>query len=198
MKMFLIKLCKIHILYSCYESREQLACDNFGSVPASAYWVGWQWQPSLLFRTENLQNAAKGRKVFSFVSFSGKLFLVDAGRESSFLPWWHISYKQGFGSVFIFYGSGSGSRGSGWRPIRIRIRIRIQSGSRALMTKNWKKKNSWKKNFNFFWSKTAIYLSLGPGLWIRIHFLRIRIRIQTLMLETNPDPDPIRIQAFPL
>ncbi len=47
------------------------------------------------------------------------------------------SINQGFGSVFIFYGSGSGSRGSGWRPIRIRIRIRIQSGSRALMTKNF-------------------------------------------------------------
>jgi hypothetical protein len=47
-------------------------------------------------------------------------------------------FVQGFGSVFIVYGSGSGSRGSGWRPIRIRIRIRIriQSGSRALMTKN--------------------------------------------------------------
>ncbi len=44
---------------------------------------------------------------------------------------------QGCGSVFIFYGSGSGSSGSGWRPIR--IRIWIQSGSRALMTKNWKK-----------------------------------------------------------
>jgi hypothetical protein len=47
-----------------------------------------------------------------------------------------LYYMQGFGSVFIFYGSGSGSRGSGWRPIRIRIRIRIRSGSRALMTKN--------------------------------------------------------------
>ncbi len=47
-------------------------------------------------------------------------------------------FTQGFGSVFIFYGSGSGSSGSGWRPIRIRIRIqiRIQSGSRGLMTKN--------------------------------------------------------------
>ncbi len=54
--------------------------------------------------------------------------------------------KQGFGSVFIFYGSGSGSRGSGWRPIRIRIRIRIQSGSRALMTKSWKKITADKKN----------------------------------------------------
>ncbi len=47
----------------------------------------------------------------------------------------YLAFEQGFGSVFIFYGSGSGSRWSGWRPIR----IRIQSGSRALMTKNWKK-----------------------------------------------------------
>ena len=48
---------------------------------------------------------------------------------------------QGCGSVFIFYGSGSGSSGSGWRPIR----IRIQSGSRALMPKNWKKITAEKK-----------------------------------------------------
>ncbi len=39
------------------------------------------------------------------------------------------------------------------------IRIRIQSGSRALLTKNWKQKFSWKKNI-FFGSKTTIYLSL--------------------------------------
>jgi hypothetical protein len=36
----------------------------------------------------------------------------------------------------------------------------IQSGSRALMTKNWKKIRAEKK-FNFFLSKTASYLSLG-------------------------------------
>ncbi len=53
--------------------------------------------------------------------------------------------------------SGSGSRGRGWRSIR----IRIQSGSRALMTKNWKKITAEKINKKFFWSKTAIYLSLG-------------------------------------
>jgi len=52
-----------------------------------------------------------------------------------------VGREQGCGSVFIFYGSGSGSSGSVWRPIRIRIqiRLRIQYGSRALMTKNWKK-----------------------------------------------------------
>ncbi len=54
--------------------------------------------------------------------------------------------NQGFGSVFIFSGSGSGSRGWGWRPIR----IRIQSGSRALMTKNWKKMTAEKKIKFFF------------------------------------------------
>ncbi len=68
----------------------------------------------------------------------------------------HNTVSQCFGSVFIF--SGSGSRGWGWTPIR--IRIRIQSGSRALMTKNWKKKKlQLKKKLNFFLSKTAIYLS---------------------------------------
>ncbi len=66
-----------------------------------------------------------------------------------------ISQRQGCGSVFIF--SGSGSRVWCWRPIR--IRIRIQYGSRALMTKNWKKITA--EIFFFFWSKTAIYLSLG-------------------------------------
>ncbi len=40
------------------------------------------------------------------------------------------------------------------------FRIRIQYGSRALMTKNWKKITPEKK-VNFFLSKTAIYLSLG-------------------------------------
>ena len=72
---------------------------------------------------------------------------------------------QGCGSVFIFYGSGSGSgsRAWCWRPIRIRIQIRIQIqyGSRALMTKNWKKNYSWKFFKIFFWSKTSIYQSLG-------------------------------------
>ena len=38
--------------------------------------------------------------------------------------------------------------------------IRIQSGSRALMIKNWKKITTEKK-IKFFWSKTAIYLSLS-------------------------------------
>ncbi len=62
--------------------------------------------------------------------------------------------KQCFGSVFIFSGSGSGSRGWGWRPIRIRIRIRIriQSGSKTLMSKNWKKIKAEKK-INFFFDQ---------------------------------------------
>ncbi len=49
--------------------------------------------------------------------------------------------RQGCGSAFI------SSRSSilGWKPIR----IRIQSGSRALMTKIWKKLQL-KKKFNFF------------------------------------------------
>ncbi len=61
----------------------------------------------------------------------------------------HISWlcNQGCGSVFIFYGSGSG--------------VRIQYGSRALMTKNWKKITTENFFLFFFWSKTAVYLSLG-------------------------------------
>jgi hypothetical protein len=52
------------------------------------------------------------------------------------------------------------SPSSGFR-IRIHfLRIRIQSGSRALMTKNWKKITAEKK-IQFFLSKSAIYLSLG-------------------------------------
>ncbi len=62
---------------------------------------------------------------------------------------------QGCGSAFI----SSGSSILGWIPIRIRIRIRIQSGSRALMNKNWRKK--FQLNNFFFWSRTSIYLSLG-------------------------------------
>ncbi len=61
---------------------------------------------------------------------------------------------QGFGSVFIWYGSGSGSSILGWIPIW------IQSGSRVLMTENWEKNYSW-KIIQIFGSKTTIYLSLG-------------------------------------
>ncbi len=69
---------------------------------------------------------------------------------------WFISYGQGCGSVLI--SSGSGSSILWWTPIR--IWIRIQSGSRALMTKNWKKITAEKK-IKFFFYQTAIYLSLG-------------------------------------
>ncbi len=55
---------------------------------------------------------------------------------------------QGCGSAFI--SSGSGSSIFGWIPFR------IQYGSRALMTKNWKKLQVKKKIFG---SKTTIYLS---------------------------------------
>ncbi len=65
-------------------------------------------------------------------------------------------FSQGCGSASI--SSGSGSSIVGWTPIR----IRIQSGSKALMTKNWKKKKLQQKKIKFFfWSKTAIYLSIG-------------------------------------
>jgi hypothetical protein len=69
------------------------------------------------------------------------------------------SSNQGCGSVFIFYGSGSGSRAWCWRPIR--IRIRIQYGSRALMTKNWKKITA--ENFFLFFFDQNCNLPI-PGL----------------------------------
>ncbi len=54
--------------------------------------------------------------------------------EPDFLFWIFSKPKiQGCGSAFI--SSGSGSSILGWIPIQ----IRIQSGSRAFMTKNWKK-----------------------------------------------------------
>ncbi len=66
------------------------------------------------------------------------------------------TWRQGCGSAFISSGSGSGSSILGWIPIR----IRIQSGSRALMSKNWQKITA-EKNYIFLGSKTTIYLSLG-------------------------------------
>jgi len=122
---------------------------------------------------------------------------------------------QGCGSVFIF--SGSGYRVWGWIPIR----IRIQSGSRALMSKNWKK-NTAEEFFLlfFFWSKTAIYLSLGlhkvcPSYrrslqlskeaiqhfktWTLTNFFLL-LWVIFALLDPDPDPqsrlnpDPIRIR----
>ncbi len=129
-----------------------------------------------------------------------------------------FDFFQGCGSVFIF--SGSGSSSLGWTPIR----IRIQSGSRALMTKNWKKITA-ECFFYFFYDQTAIYLSLGlhkdvqvieeafssqkrPSntskhelLQIFVYFCGsflpswIRIRIQI----PNPDPDPqTRLNTDPI
>ncbi len=116
---------------------------------------------------------------------------------------------QGCGSVFIFYGSGSGSgsRAWCWRPIRIRIQIRIQYGSRALITKNWKKNYSWNFFYIFLWSKTAIYLSLSlhkvcPSYRRSLHFSKEAIQHFKTWTFTNyclllwvifslldPDPD---------
>ncbi len=59
--------------------------------------------------------------------------------------------SQGCGSALISVGSGSSILG--WIPIR------IQSGSRALMTKNWTKLQLKKKIL--VGSKATIYLSLG-------------------------------------
>ncbi len=101
-------------------------------------------------------------KFFCLLLFEGKFTSFSKIKSSYF----YISIKvKGLKEVtkpvfrIRIHFSGSGSRGWGWRPIR--IRIRIQSGSRALMTKNWKKITAGKKNLIFFLSKTAIYLSLG-------------------------------------
>ncbi len=64
-----------------------------------------------------------------------------------------VNANQGFGSVFIWSWSGSGSSVWGWKPTR---RIRIQGFNDQKLKKNY----SWKKIKIFFWSKTAIYLSL--------------------------------------
>ncbi len=78
-----------------------------------------------------------------------------------------VIITQGAEPVIVVTGA---DRQAGLR-IRIHfIRIRIQhfrlnsnpgSGSRALLTKNWKKITPEKKINFFFKSKTAIYLSLG-------------------------------------
>ncbi len=84
------------------------------------------------------------------------LFLLTVQRGNRTIK---LNLIQGFGSVFIFYGSGSGSRGRGWRSIW----IRIQSGSRALMTKNLKQITAEKK-LNFFLIKNC-NLPIPRPLW---------------------------------
>ncbi len=104
---------------------------------------------------------------------------------------WLISYNffQGFGSVFIWYGSGSSILG--W----ILIRIRIQSGSRVLMTKT--EKNLQLKKITFFFQKlqfTYPYASIkdvqvNPALQnknVTIFFLLLWVIFALL----DPDPDP--------
>jgi hypothetical protein len=140
---------------------------------------------------------------FAFIRWCDLIFLSPLIKQDTVHP-----PPQGFGSVFIFYGSGSS--GSGWRPIR--IRIRIQSGSRALMTKNWQKITAEKK---FFISKTAIYLSLGlhkvcPGYRRSLQLTKEAIQhfktwiFSTFvghfcLLDPDPDPDPIvRLNTDPI
>ncbi len=112
------------------------------------------------------------------------------------------SKLQGCGSVFIFSGSGSGSRVWCWRPIRIRIRIQ------GFNDQKFEKNYSWKFLYIFFWSKTAIYLSLGlhkvcPSYRRRLQFSKEAIQHFKTWTLTNyclllwvifalldPDPDP--------
>ncbi len=108
--------------------------------------------------------------------------------------------NQGCGSVFLFSGSGSGSRGWCWRPIRIP----------GFNDQKLKKNYSWKFLFIFFWSKTAIYLSLGlrkvcPSYRRSLQFSKEAIQhfktwtfkknclllwVIFALLDPDPDPDP--------
>ena len=88
---------------------------------------------------------------WTWVSSLRNVFSQDA----TFEPAVTGALTLGCGSAFISSGSGSRSSNLGWIPIR----IWIQSGSRALMTKNWKKITAEKKKI--LGSKTTIYLSLG-------------------------------------
>ncbi len=115
-----------------------------------------------------------------------------------------ITRRRGCGSVFIFYGSGSGSTAWCWRPIRILIQIRIQGFNNQKLKKNY----SWKFFFIFFWSKTAIYLSLSlhkvcPSYKRSLQFSKEAIQHFKTWTFTNyclllwvifalldPDPDP--------
>jgi hypothetical protein len=81
---------------------------------------------------------------FTFLYFCRSLCPPGSGSETNF-----------FGSVFFWYGSGHSILG--WIPTR----IPSQSGSRVLMTKNWKKITAENKKYNFFYQKTTVYLSLG-------------------------------------
>ena len=92
-------------------------------------------------------------------------------------------YDQGCGFVFIF--SGSGSRVWGWRPIR------IQGFNDQTLKKNY----SWKFFFILFFSKTAIYLSLGlhkvcPSYRRSLQFSKEAIQSHMCGSGYNPDPDP--------
>jgi hypothetical protein len=91
------------------------------------------------------------------------------------------------------------------------------SGSRALMTKNWKKITAEKKNQIFFWSKTAIYLSLGLHK-VCPHIVQVTeeacssqkkpsntskheffLPLWVIFALLNPDPDPLaRLNTDPI
>jgi hypothetical protein len=114
-----------------------------------------------------------------------------------------VGGEQGFGSVFIFSGSGSGSRVWGWIPIR----IRIQSGSRALMTKNWQKITAEKK-LNFFYQKLqftypqasikyvqvteeAFSSQKRPSNTTKHELLQFFLLLWVIFALLDPDPDPL-------
>jgi hypothetical protein len=69
--------------------------------------------------------------------------------------------------------------------IRIWIQIRIQSGYRALVTKNWRKKYSWNVFLLFLRSKITIYLSLVPHKGLPIYRETFSLHKRTFSTSNN-------------
>ncbi len=81
----------------------------------------------------------------SYLIIKINAFIFKSKSFGHFIRW----FKQGCGSVFIWYGSGSSI--FGWIPIRIQLVWWPKIGKNVQL----------KKKLYFFGSKTTIYLSLG-------------------------------------
>ncbi len=127
--------------------------------PASLVWArgGWNCEDLLRFNLLPLYRLLAGLHTRWIPQTLNKFFICTGGvlfgTEGNWKGWLPkllyictqccLHQNQGCRSAFI--SSGSGSSILGWIPIR----IRIQYGSRALMTKKWKKITAEKK-FQFF------------------------------------------------
>ncbi len=134
-------------------------------------WPPWHWRPRSPPRTSLCLVNNSTLTFYQCCGSGSRNNFSRAGsgsRRAKMAP--QYGEKQGCGSAFISFGSGSSILG--WIPIR----IRIQSGSRSLMTKNWKN-YSWK---NFFLSKTAIYLFLG------LHIKYVQVTEEAFSSQKRP------------